>query len=48
MNLVKWPQTLAFTLSTQVAQAQTLVIAEAEHSSPSSLLQGSLMDNASS
>ncbi|GAB4218294.1 MAG: NADH-quinone oxidoreductase subunit M [Synechococcales cyanobacterium] len=29
MNLVKWPQPLAFTLSTQVAQAQAIVLADA-------------------
>ncbi|MEN9278246.1 MAG: hypothetical protein Q6K92_07565, partial [Thermostichus sp. DG_1_5_bins_95] len=29
MNLVKWPQQLAFTLSTQVAQTHTVILAEA-------------------
>ncbi len=29
MSLVKWPQSLAFTLSTQVAQAHTIILAEA-------------------
>ncbi|MFQ3612553.1 MAG: NADH-quinone oxidoreductase subunit M [Cyanobacteriota bacterium] len=34
MNLVKWPQPLAFSLSTQVAQAQAVILAEAGNLTP--------------
>lgn len=37
MSLVKWPQPLAFTLSTQVAQAQTLILASAGDLAPITL-----------